>query len=102
MLNQKPGTLLIGADAQAPLCPEAQDSLHDLAVMVTSLPPAGIVLKSDGRHFESVYRMGLIRLQQAQFAEAFSSGCGAGEQTTFIQTTARRAGPIFSESSQRP
>jgi tetratricopeptide (TPR) repeat protein len=29
-----------------------------------------IVLKADGRHFESIYRMGIIRLHQGRFADA--------------------------------
>lgn len=48
MLNQKPSVLLAGTDPQAPLSAVPHYTLHDLAVTVTCLPTAGIVVKSDG------------------------------------------------------
>jgi tetratricopeptide (TPR) repeat protein len=44
--------------------------LHDRGHLQEAEQRYRIVLEADGRHFDALYRLGLIRLQQARFADA--------------------------------
>jgi len=44
--------------------------LHDQGRLQEAEQRYRIVLEADGRHFDTLYRLGLIRLQQARFADA--------------------------------
>ncbi len=45
-------------------------ALHDQGRLREAEPRYEVVLKADGRHFQALYRLGLIRLQQGRFADA--------------------------------
>jgi len=47
MLREKPSILSVNADASPLPSPESDYTLSDVTLTVTSLPPAGIVLKAD-------------------------------------------------------
>ena len=107
MRREKPSVMSVNADAWRSLSPEADYSLNDISVAVTSLPSAGVVLKADQVTPVAVGdRLTAVELAALSFAPAFSPSRVAqpwsGQVIYIPENCGRLPIPLFADLAVGP